>query len=130
MNETLPTVALSIQQPWAWLIVNGRKDIENRTWRTRFRGPVLIHAGKAIDRDALTELWLGYHPVTGGEWPFRPDPEALHRGGIVGIAEITDCVEASRSDWFVGPYGFVMRNARPLPFRPCKGALGFFQVRP
>ena len=40
--------ALSIRQPWAWLIVNGHKDIENRSWPTRFRGPVLIHAAKGM----------------------------------------------------------------------------------
>ena len=39
-----PRKALSIQQPWAWLIVNDHKDIENRDWRTHYRGPVLIHA--------------------------------------------------------------------------------------
>lgn len=38
--------ALSVRQPYAWLIVNGIKDIENRTWRTGYRGPVLIHASK------------------------------------------------------------------------------------
>ena len=36
--------ALSVRQPWAWLIVNGVKDIENRLWRTHHRGPSLIHA--------------------------------------------------------------------------------------
>jgi hypothetical protein len=40
--------ALSIRQPWAWLIVNGYKDIENRSWATKFRGPVLIHAAKGM----------------------------------------------------------------------------------
>jgi hypothetical protein len=37
--------ALSIRQPWAWLIVNGVKDIENRSFRTRHRDPLVIHAG-------------------------------------------------------------------------------------
>lgn len=139
MSEPLPTVALSIQQPWAWLIVNGHKDVENRSWRTRFRGPVLIHAGARADRDAMADFREGYHPVTGAQTlfglPGRPEEWiALHEGrlcgGIVGVAEIHDCVEASASAWFVGRYGFLIRNARPLPFRPCKGALGFFQVRP
>ena len=40
--------ALSIRQPWAWLIVNGYKDIENRTWSTDFRGRVYVHAGRKI----------------------------------------------------------------------------------
>ncbi len=58
--------ALSIMQPWAWLIVNGHKDIENRNWPTRFRGPVYIHAGKKIDGDAASDVDFGLHPVTGG----------------------------------------------------------------
>jgi hypothetical protein len=37
--------SLSIRQPWAWLIVQGHKPIENRTWPTTYRGPLLIHAG-------------------------------------------------------------------------------------
>ena len=51
----------------------------------------------------------------------------LPRGGIVGEAEIVDCVTQSDSPWFEGPYGFVLRNAHPLPFRPCRGRLGFFK---
>lgn len=43
--------ALSIRQPWAWLIVNGYKSIENRTWNTRIRGTILIHAGKGFDKE-------------------------------------------------------------------------------
>lgn len=107
--------ALSIMQPWAWLIVAGHKDIENRTWSTRFRGPVLIHAGKRIDGDA--QDW---------EWPDIERPASFDLGGIIGEADIVDCVTASTSPWFCGPFGFVIRNARPLPFRPCRGFLGFF----
>jgi hypothetical protein len=49
-------------------------------------------------------------------------------GGIVGQAELVGCVTESSSRWFCGPYGFVIRDARPLPFKPCRGALGFFKV--
>jgi hypothetical protein len=42
-------------------------------------------------------------------------------GGIVGIAEITDCVTEYESPWFTGKYGFVLANARSLPFMPCRG---------
>lgn len=121
----LPTKALSIMQPWAALIVHGVKDVENRSWSTRFRGPVLIHAGKSYDDMAQDDVDGGIHPVTGAELDL-PDGVTFPTGGIVGTAEIVDCVTASRSPWFVGEYGFLIRNARPLPFRPCKGALGFF----
>lgn len=120
-----PLKALSIMQPWAWLIANGHKDIENRDWRCRFRGRVLLHAGKKVDRDAATCLRRGFHPVTGE--PLRLDlPAAFETGGIVGEATIVGCVAQSSSPWFVGRYGILMRDARPLPFRPCKGALSFF----
>jgi hypothetical protein len=121
--------ALSIMQPWAWLIVNGHKDIENRNWPTRFRGRLLIHAGKKVDRDALEDMRAGIHPVTGH--PHRFDlPDTFETGGIVGEAEIVGCVSASSSPWFVGFHGFVIASARPLPFRPCRGALGFFEPEP
>jgi hypothetical protein len=125
--------ALSIRQPWASEIILGTKDVENRTWPTKHRGPVLIHAAKSqATADAmgflefLRERGLSMNANTARSWratAFRDLP----RGGIIGIAEIVDCVEASESPWFVGPYGFVLRNAKPLPFIPCKGLLGFFK---
>lgn len=123
----LPSVALSIQQPWSWLIVNGFKNIENRDWKTKFRGPVLIHAGKKLDEDAAMELSDGRHPVT-GDVLLTGFPSTTSRGGIVGVAEIIDCIEHSHSPWFVGRYGFVLANARALPFMPLKGALSFFKA--
>ena len=110
--------ALSIMQPWAWLIANGHKDIENRSWLTRYRGPVLIHAGKKYDGDDDWHMW---------EHPGIERPDDFERGGIVGECEIVDCVSTSPSRWFFGPFGFVIRNARPLPFQPCRGMLGFFE---
>lgn len=110
-------LTLSIKQPWAWLIVNGHKDIENRGWKTELRGRILIHAGKK--HDGSPAAW---------DWPGIARPDHLDYGGIVGEAEIVDCVTASASPWFQGPYGFVIRNARPLPFRPFRGQLGFFQA--
>lgn len=121
--------AISIMQPWAWLIVNGHKDVENRTWLTRVPGRVLIHAGKRLDREALEDLRAGIHPVSGRRMVAPFDlPLNFARGGIVGEAEIVGCVSQHPSEWFVGPYGFLLREARPLPFRPCLGALGFFEV--
>ena len=133
MAEALPTRALSIQQPWAWLIVNGLKAVENRTWRSSFRGPILIHAGKAVDRDALTSLQRGFHPASGrkldaGLAELRRHAQLMRMGGFVGVAEVVDCIDRSDDEWFVGPYAFVLRDARPIPFIPARGALGFFKV--
>ncbi len=48
--------ALSIKQPWAWAILNAGKDIENRNWKTNFRGKFYIHASKKFDKSGY--LWL------------------------------------------------------------------------
>jgi hypothetical protein len=117
--------ALSIKQPWASLIVNGYKRIENRNWPTKFRGPVLIHASKSIDKEARNDVALGIHPVTGDALRF--DGMDFPTEGIIGIATIVDCISQSNDPWYVGPFGFVMEDARPLPFRPCRGMLGFFK---
>jgi hypothetical protein len=110
--------ALSIMQPWAWLICAGHKDIENRGWSTTYRGRVLIHAGKRFD--GSPQDW---------EWPDIERPRSFDMGGIIGEAELVDCVSASPSPWFNGPFGFVFRNARLTPFQPCRGMLGFFSPR-
>ncbi|WP_321865680.1 ASCH domain-containing protein [Paraburkholderia tropica] len=128
--------ALSIRQPWAWLIANGHKDIENRTWSTKFRGPVLIHAGKGMTRD---EYDFAKDFVFGGEgippelFFDLPEFNELERGGIVGIATITDCVPPAlaKSPWHIdGSFGFQIADAKPTQFLPCKGALSFFDVAP
>lgn len=124
MSETLPT--LTIRQPWAWLIVNGHKDIENRSWPTRYRGRIYVHAGKGMTRDEYL-----MSDITAAEVGITIPPfEQLERGGIVGEVEIVDCVTESASPWFFGQCGFVLRNAKKLPFQPCKGALGFWNYTP
>lgn len=119
---------LSIRQPWAQAIVEGLKDVENRTWRTNVRGPVLVHAGKARETIDLTNYLdlkadRGITEKLGLKW------KDLNFGGIIGVVEIVDCVQVMESPWFVGPWGFVLKNARALPFYPCRGALGFFKVK-
>ena len=52
----------------------------------------------------------------------------IYTGGIIGEMEIVDCVQHSDSRWFFGPYGFVLRDAKPVSFIPRKGSLGFFNV--
>jgi hypothetical protein len=55
-------------------------------------------------------------------------PETFQTGGIIGVAEIVDCITDSDNDWFEGPYGFVLDSAREIPFVPCKGKLGLFET--
>lgn len=114
--------ALSIQQPWAWLIVNGHKDIENRAWWTNVRGVIAVHAGIKYDHDG--HQWVRSH------FPDLKLPPKSHHvtGGIVGTVEITDCVATSYSKWFFGPWGFVLKNAQPCERQQLRGQLGFFKV--
>jgi hypothetical protein len=117
-------IALSIQQPWAWLIVQGHKDIENRTWPTSYRGKILIHAGKRYAKYEFEDDAITF----GFRFSGFPETREEMTGGIVGMATLVDCVQESDSQWFYGPYGFVLRDARPLPFVPFRGQLGFFDV--
>lgn len=135
--------ALSIRQPWAWLIVRPDitdpiarkiaagagmiKLIENRDWSTRFRGRFLIHASAGMSRAEYDQAALFVHTCVHSCLEL-PAFVALDRGGIVGEAELVDVVDDSSSWWFFGHYGFVLRNTTPLPFRRCRGMLKFFEV--
>lgn len=115
---------ISILQPWAWLIVNGHKDIENRTWSTAFRGRILIHAGKTYSRRTHEEIAadLAYLVVL-------PAFDDMPTGGLVGSATIVDCVREHPSQWKVPKqWGFVLKDQRARPFVPLRGQLGIFRV--
>lgn len=119
--------ALVIRQPWAWSIMHAGKDIENRSWSTKFRGRFLVIAAKGMTKLEHCAWWdfvmmQRLHHVS------PPDLEQLHRGGIVGTVELVDVVTDTSSKWFEGPYGFVLRDPRPLSFQPFKGRLGFFDI--
>lgn len=119
--------ALSIRAPFWWYILHGGKDIENRDWPTRYRGPLLIHAGKwwnAAEVQADDEFCREINPSA------PPAPlKTMHRGFIVGRVDIVGCVAQSHSPWFFGTYGYVLANPvafeTPIPF---KGMLGLFDV--
>jgi len=115
--------ALSIRQPWAWLIVEGWKDIENRNWWTNFRGRFYVHASKTFDVEAY--FALSRRADLNLDLPARAE---FHRGGIIGAATLVDCVHQHESGWFEGPFGFVLADHQRLKFVPCRGALKFFTV--
>lgn len=120
-----PTMrALSLKQPWPWAIINLGKDIENRKWATSYRGRFLIHASKTFDLDGY-EFVLRMAAARNVVVPRAADFE---RGGIVGSAVVRDVVQASASPWFFGPHGFVLQGIQSLPFIPCRGQVGFFDV--
>lgn len=124
--------ALSIRQPWAWLIVNGYKDIENRYWPTAVRGQILIHASSGMTRKEYLEAvdWIAARIPDGKNIVKRiPAPSIITRGAVIGVASLVDCVNSSKSPWFVGKYGFVLENGWPLDREVIwKGQLGFFEI--
>ena len=110
-----------IRQPWAWLIVHGYKDIENRSWATRYRVTLLIQASAGRPtKNKMRELSL-FARKRGVELP-----EEFERGGIVGMVELEDCITNSRSKWFEGPVGWVLSKPKRIKFIPLKGQLGLF----
>jgi hypothetical protein len=125
----LPNIALSIRQPWAFFIVHGFKNIENRTWQTSHRGPILIHAGGTRAKLYLEDDEELFIPAIGRGYPDALDDTHAPRGGIVGMADLVDCVTEHPSPWFEkGGFGFVLENAHPLPFVAIHGKLNVFRV--
>lgn len=121
--------ALSIRQPWANFIVHHGKNVENRSRLTWHRGWFLIHAAKECTKAERNAAYL--FAVEAGLDPYyirHPKPDL--RGGIIGMAKITDCVRYRYNDWFVGPFGYVLEEVKPLEFYPCNGMLGFFKLPP
>lgn len=133
-----PWRCLSVRQPWAWSLCAGYKPVENRSWPTKRRGIVLVHAGaKEEKRDldfvlstiASTEVPIDNSTSYAALEDAYLGSRAL--GAIVGAIRIVDCVTDLDSPWFFGPYGFLIDRAMLLPEPvPCRGALGFFQPLP
>ena len=98
------------------MIVHGLKDIENRSWATSYRGPVVVHASQRPSGHSVADVARQF----GIDLPQLELP----LGGIVGATNIIDCVDAHPSPWFEGHFGFVLDRSRVLPFKPWKGSLG------
>lgn len=128
--------AISIKQPWASLIVEGIKPIENRTWPTKYRGKVFIHASaKMVQHEFVREIY------TQDQWDYL-NSNNLHDkiktvplSAIIGEVEIVDCVIGHESIWaetgFVNHkpiYNWVLANPvkYPDPIKNIKGKLSFW----
>ena len=119
--------AITIRQPWAWAIIYAEKDIENRSWKTNFRGRVAIHSSASMTREEYEE---GCKSIRRRKPKIKiPAYEDMVRGAILGTVEIIDCVDNSDSTWFGGEYGFVLSRPEKLaePIK-CKGALSFWNI--
>jgi len=120
--------AISIRQPWAELILQGRKSIELRTWETKIRGRIAIHAGKKVKQAACEQYGL--------------DPAILPRGALVGYVDIAEVIQFDEQTWeelrnehlaaggFPGDLvGWRLANPERLPEPvPMRGRMGFFNV--
>ena len=122
---------LTIKQPFATLIVEGLKEYESRTWKTNYRGEILIHAGKGVDKKAMKR-----YEYLGLEYP---------KGCIIGKATITDCIKIDdnarkilkeknsiiysniidNKDW--NGYGFKLENVEKLENIEVCGKLSFWE---
>lgn len=122
---------LTIKQPFATLILEGLKEYEFRTWKTNYRGEILIHAGKAVDKKAMKK-----YEYLGLEYP---------KGCIIGKATITDCIKIDddarkilkeknsiiysniidNKDW--NGYGFKLENVEKLENIEACGKLSFWE---
>lgn len=124
----IPTLALSVRQPWAWAIIHAGKDIENRAWKDTnpnlyVQGPIAIHAAKGMTRDEYESAahFINRHGFE------CPPPADLLRGGIIGSVTVKNTVMSYPSPWFFGPKGLILDGARPCDFIPSVGALGYFK---
>lgn len=118
--------ALSLKQPFAELILQGKKKVELRKWNTRFRGEFLIHSSKVPDSNAMKKFKFGKLPC----------------GCIVGRAKLAgvkhylnekehkEDKERHLADSYWGDYGFIIEGAErfkePIP---AKGKLGFWDFK-
>lgn len=120
---------LSIRQPFAELIISGRKSIELRPWNTNFRGQFLVHASGNVDYESCTF--------------FKTDPNTLARRAVVGKAILYGVKEYANQKEFLedlekhlatakyatSRYGFLIKD--PVRFKKpiyVPGRLGFFDV--
>lgn len=139
--------ALTVKHPWAWAIINGGKDVENRSQRTNYRGRLYIHAGKTLDFDAFS-----FPPLQAAEREYHSRGlKSLYdetnkidlstTGMVLGTVDLIDCHPAtdcadwaetgsSCSEWALADHWhWVLGNPRPLacPF-PEKGKLGIWNL--
>lgn len=135
---TYPTKLLSLWSPWWWFICYGGKRVENRPWRTNYRGGVWLHAalkGEPNVEQTIADT-LRVIPLPRGRKP--PDVDLLNAsaGCIVGRARIVGCEENTPrvclgDPWAQeGAFGFRLEGVEALPVSiPWKGGQGLAEVR-
>lgn len=130
-TPTLPSLALLVRQPWAWAIIHGGKDIENRTAGSIRAGRmdcrrICVHAASGMRQSEYR--WAVHKLAAVGVT--APAPNALVRSAIIGTVDVTDIVTESDSPWFGGPCGLVLERPQEIAPIPAKGTLGYFAWEP
>lgn len=111
--------AFSVRQPLAWCAVNGVSGMINNTVAINHRGLLAIYAD-SIDKERERALRT--------RSPRIAFPNVFETGGIVGWVRVVDCVTESDSEWFTGPFGYVLQDEHTHLLRPYRKAAGFFDV--
>ncbi len=138
-SEPAPTPAaelraLTIHQPWAACIASGQKLTENRTWATKHRGPLAIHAG--ADFDKYPALRPASGPASIALDAYYDAPSRLWvRSAVLAVVSLDDCHPyepgCCASPWAErepGRWHWVLADVRALPEPvPCKGALSLWR---
>lgn len=135
--DLLELPALSIRQPWAWLVASGFKSYENRDWAAKnpgrkFRGRFLIHAATGGSQDDylfdVAAAQRCYRDMTRGGEIEIPPRIIMPRGCLIGVATITDWHDSPpREDAWAFTSGFSIEGAELFAPIECKGAMGFFR---
>ena len=130
-----PWKCLSIRQPYAWAVIKGVKDVENREWRYNHLGRLYIHASLKVEAKRVDDVVarVAQHldiPVARALADYRRHAEKAC-GAIIGSVTMFGCAVSFDSYWFEGPYGFLFRDPRPLrkPI-PAKGQARVFEFKP
>ena len=112
---------LSIKQPWAALILNGRKTLELRSWTTKHRGPLAIHAGKKVD------IYGPWNPFANNA--VLPTGQVLGRVNLVDVRPMTEAdADAACHAYRPGLFAWVLEEPQHVEPVAMNGRLGLFDV--
>lgn len=124
--------ALTISQPWADIIASGVKWVENRTWRTDYRGPLAIHAGK--HSRYLTDGELRRHPtgcvIAIADLVACLPIEGLRQAPLAARIDKHTVLEILNHEYTEGPWCWLLDGVRRIQPVPAKGAQGLWNWEP
>jgi hypothetical protein len=106
--------AITVRQPWAWLIIHGGKNIENRSWYSAYQGYLVIHAASKMSRseyEDARDFVRTFDPELACKIPHH---ESLAYGYVLGTVQQIGCVKHHDSPWFQGEFGHVYRMPSEL----------------